>query len=415
MTDRRREEQIHPSRSAYMHYIHTAGMARRHERQRQLAQLDEEICRNEAMMLKRQRDSRMKTENAIRELRLEQERRLIKEKQRLQEHEARRRARRQNREQLERELERIKNELRAELTKEDVKCQKTEEDESEQHEEEESEQHEEERKMLTFIRQKEVNLKHAEGRQPEAELKTKEHKQRHKEMQSAVTACQENERIEDETEEKELRKDTERENENETCMVNDERSEEKRETEVQTGYRKKTHEDSMISDDTPQQDCTCSCISYDPLNISCAHITTLEVLQNSDHQETPVDETHEVCIAQESLSDDPIQSDSAYASLSDEKLQNSEENIEVTVQKVHHDTDLQKKVMQQKLLLCIAQECVSDTQVPQSLLQLDMLLGDSEVREIMYAESRDIVLTCTSKNSCLCFKFLWWQEGTLSS
>ena len=50
MTDRRREEQIHPSRSAYMHYIHTTKMARRHERQIQLAQLDEEIRRNEAMI-----------------------------------------------------------------------------------------------------------------------------------------------------------------------------------------------------------------------------------------------------------------------------------------------------------------------------------------------------------------------------
>ena len=379
MTDRRREEQIHPSRSAYMHYIHTTEMARRHERQ--LAQLDEEICRNEAMMLKRQRDSRMKTENAIRELRLEQKRRLIKEKQRLQEHEARRRARRQNREQLERELERIKNELRAELTKEDVKCQKTEEDESEQHEEEESEQHEEkseqheeeeseqheeERKMLTFIRQKEVNLKHAEGRQPEAELKTKEHKQRHKDKQSTATG-QEYERIQDETEEEEQRKDT-------TCMVNDVTSDEKRETEVQTGYRKKTHEDSMISDDTPQQDCTCNSIPYDPLNISCAQITTLEVPHNSDRQEAPVDETHRVCIAQESLSDDPIQSDSAHASLSDEKLQIS--RTKITNLKVHHVANLQRETMQ-------------------------------------HAESRNIVMTC--KNCSLCFKFLWWQDGLLMS
>ena len=70
-----------------------------------------------------------------------------------------------------------------------------------------------------------------------------------------------------------------------------------------------THEDSVISDNTPQQDCTCSSIPYDPLNISCAQITTLEVPHNSDRQETPVDETHGVCIAQESLSDDPIQSE----------------------------------------------------------------------------------------------------------
>ena len=108
-----------------------------------------------------------------------------------------------------------------------------------------------------------------------------------------------------------------------------------------------------------------------------------------------------------------MQSEHAHANLSDEQLQIS--GIKIASLKVHHDTDLQKKVMQQKLLMYIAQECASDTQVPQSLLLLDILLGDSEVREIMYAESRDIVLTCTSKNMCLCFKFLWWQEGTLSS
>ena len=96
MTDQRREERIYSTRSAYMHYIHTTDMARRHERQRQLAQLDEEIRRNEAMMLKRQRDSRMHTEQAIRELHLEQERRRIKEEQRQQEHEERRRIRNQN-------------------------------------------------------------------------------------------------------------------------------------------------------------------------------------------------------------------------------------------------------------------------------------------------------------------------------
>ena len=79
MTDQRREQQMYTPRSAYMYYIHTTEMAKRHERQRQMAQLDEEIRRDEAVMLKRQRDSRMQTELAIRELRLEQERRLIKE------------------------------------------------------------------------------------------------------------------------------------------------------------------------------------------------------------------------------------------------------------------------------------------------------------------------------------------------
>ena len=412
MTDQRREQRTYPPRSAYMQYTYTTEMAKRHERQRQMAQLDDEIRRDEAMMLKRMHDSRMKTEKAIRDIRLEQESRLIKEKQKLQEHEARRRVHRQNREQLERELERIKNELRAKLAKEDVMCQKTEEDESEQHEEERVQHKEEERKRLRVTQEKEVCLKLIKGRQPTVELKAQEQKQRIKDKQSTATG-QENERIQDGIEEGEQRKDTDKENENEACMVNDETHDEESETEVQTGYRKKTDEDSMISDDTPQQDCTCSCISYDPLNISCAHITALEVLQNSDHQEAPVDETHEVCIAQESLSDDPIQSDSAYASLSDEKLQNSEENIEVAVQKVHHDTDLRKKAMQRTLRMYIAQECASDTQVPQSLRRLKILLGDPEVREMVYAESRAIVIICM--NMCLCFKFLWWQEGTLSS
>ena len=76
MTDQRREQRTYPPRSAY---IHTTEMARRHERQSQLFQLDDEIRREEAMMLKRMHDSRMKTEKAIREIRLEQERRLIKE------------------------------------------------------------------------------------------------------------------------------------------------------------------------------------------------------------------------------------------------------------------------------------------------------------------------------------------------
>ena len=257
MTDQRREQRTYPPRSAYMQYTYTTEMARRHERQRQMAQLDDEVRRDKAMMLKRMHDSRMKTEKAIRDIRLEQESRLIKEKQRLQEHEARRRVHRQNREQLERELERIKNEQRAKLAKEDVKCQKTEEDESEQHEEEskqheeeeseqheeeseqqeedESKQHEEERKMLTFIQQNEVSLKHTEGRQPVAALKRREHKQRnHERMALAAGQIHVHERIQYETEEEEQRKDTERENENKTCMVNDVTSDEKREKEVQT-------------------------------------------------------------------------------------------------------------------------------------------------------------------------------------
>ena len=78
----------------------------------------------------------------------------------------------------------------------------------------------------------------------------------------------------------------------------------------------------------------------------------------------------------------------------------------------HHATDLQEKVMQRSLQKYIAQECAFEVQ--QSMIQLGILNVDSEVREItMYAESRDIVMIC--KNSCLCFKFLWWQEGTLSS
>ena len=404
MTDQRREQRTYPPRSAYMQYTYTTYMARRHERQIQLAQLDEEIRRDEAMMMKRVHDSRMKTENAIRELRLEQERRLIKEKQRQQQHEERRRIRNQNREHLERELARIKHELRAELAKEDIKCQKAEE-ESELHEEEE-------RKRLTFIQQKEVNLKHAEGRQPVAELKTKEHKQRHKEMQSAATACEENERIQDETEEEQRKVDV-RENEDGTRMEQDDRTDEERRTEVQTDYSNdNSNADSMSSDDTVQQDCRCnSVILYGQLETSRAQTTTLEVLQNTDHQEMPVDHTLDVCITQECTSDDIVQSDCAPANLSDEQLQVS--GTKITRLKVHHDTDLQKKAMQRTLWVYIAQECASDTQVPQSLLQLDMLLGYSEVREIMYAESRDIVMIC--KNSCLCFKFLWWQEGTLSS
>ena len=398
MTDRRREEQIHPSRSAYMHYIHTTEMARRHERQIQLAQLDEEIRRDEAMMMKRVHDSRMKTENAIRELRLEQERRLIKEKQRLQEHEARR-ARRQNREQLERELERIKNELRAELTKEDVKSQKA---------EEERQQHKEERKRLASIHEREERLKHTAGRQPAVELKTKEHRQRHEEIQSTATG-RENKRIEDEKGEEQ--RDAERGNEHKTCMVNDGTSDEKREIEVQTGYRKTTHEYAMSSDDTVQQDCTCNSVLYGQVKTSCAQTTTLEVLQNTDRQEISVDHTLGVCIVQECASDDIVQSDCAPAILSDEQLQVS--GTKTTSLKVHHNTDLQKKAMQRTLWMYIAQECASDTQVPSSLIQLKILLGGSEIRNIVYTEFIYIGRTC--KNSCLCFKFLWWQDGLLSS
>ena len=104
-------------------------------------------------------------------------------------------------------------------------------------------------------------------------------------------------------------------------MVNDETSDEKRETEVQTGYRNKTHEDSMISDDTPQQDCTCSSIPYDHLNITCTQTTTLEMLDNTDRQRIPVDQTLKDCVAQERVSDDIVLSGCAPVSLSDEPLQ----------------------------------------------------------------------------------------------
>ena len=170
MTDRRREEQIHPSRSAYTHYIHTTDMARRNARQSQLFQLDDEIRREEAMMLKRMHDSRMKTEKAIRDIRLEQDRRLIKEKQRQQQHEERRRLRNQNREYLERELARIKNELRAELAREDVKCKKAEE-EREQHKEEEQ-------KRLAIMQEREVCYKQTERSEPAVEIKAQEQMQK---------------------------------------------------------------------------------------------------------------------------------------------------------------------------------------------------------------------------------------------
>ena len=180
---------------------------------------------------------------------------------------------------------------------------------------------------------------------------------------------------------------------------------------MQTGYRKKTHEDSLINDNTSQIDGICSSVPHDQLNITCAKIATLEKLQNIDRQKKSGDQALEVCIAQECVSDDHIQSDSAHASLSDEKLQISKTKI--TNLKVHHVAYLQRETMQRTIWLYIAEESASDTQVPQSLLQLDILFGNPEAREIVYAESRDIGMTC--KNSCLCFKFLWWQEGTLSS
>ena len=427
MTDRRREEQIHPSRSAYMHYIHTTEMARRHERQIQLAQLDEEIRRDEAMMMKKVHDSRIKTEKAIQEIRLEQERRLIKEEQKRQEHEERRRARRLNREELERELARIKDELRAQLAKEDIKRQKAEQ-ESVQHKEEEQ-------KRLRVTQEKQVCLKQIKGRQPAVELKSQEQKQRIKDNQSTATG-QEKERIQEETKEKGQRRHAERENEHKTCMEQNEASseelrgtevqtnynenkafteekkisDEKRETEVHTSSRKKSHEDAMSSDDTSQKDCTSCSIPHDQLNISCEKMSTLDVLYNTDRQEMCVDQTLGVCIAQECVSGDIVQSEHAHVNLSDEPLQVFEtKNINL---EVHHVTDLQEKVMQHSLQKYIAQECASEVQ--QSMIQLGILNVDSEVREItMYAESRDIVMIC--KNSCLCFKFLWWQEGTLSS
>ena len=140
-------------------------------------------------------------------------------------------------------------------------------------------------------------------------------------------------------------------------------------------------------------------------------MTTLEVLQNTDCQEMPVDHTLDVCIVQECASDDIVQSDCAPAILSDEQLQVS--GTKTTSLKVHHDTDLQKKAMQRTLWMYVAQERASDTQVPQSLLQRKILLGDYVTRKIVYAESRNIVMTC--KNCSLCFKFLWWQDGLLMS
>ena len=427
MTDQRREQRTNPSRSAYMHYIHTTDMARRNARQSQLFQLDDDIRREEAMMLKRMHDSRMKTEKAIREIRLEQERRLIKEEQKRQEHEERRRARRQNREELERELARIKHELRAQLAKEDIKRQKAEQ-ESQQHKEEEQ-------KTLTIMQEREACYRQTESSQPSIGMKAQEQMSRNEDKQSTAID-QENERIQDETQEKGQRRHAERENEHKTCMeqnvasseelrgtevqtnYNENKafteekkiSDEKRETEVHTSSRKKSHEDAMSSDDTSQKNYTSCSIPHDQLNISCEKMSTLDVLYNTNCQEMCVDQTLGVCIAQECVSGDIVQSEHAHANLSDEPLQVFEtKNINL---EVHHVTDLQEKVMQHSLQKYIAQECASEVQ--QSMIQLGILNVDSEVREItLYAESRDIVMIC--KNSCLCFKFLWWQEGTLSS
>ena len=105
MTDRRREKQIYQPRSTYMYYMHTTDLSMRNERKRQMAELDEEIRQDEAIMLKRMHDSRMKTERAIQEIRLEQERRLIKEEQKRQEHEERQRAHRQTEKNLKENLQ----------------------------------------------------------------------------------------------------------------------------------------------------------------------------------------------------------------------------------------------------------------------------------------------------------------------
>ena len=246
------------------------------------------------------------------------------------------------------------------------------------------------------------------------ELERPEQKQRIKDHQSTATG-QENEIMQDETEEEQRNVDV-RENENKTRMDQDERSDEEGGTEAQTDYNNDnsntdTNRNSLICDDTPQEDCTRSSIPYDQLNISRVQISTLEVLHHTDRQEIPADQSLEHCIAQECVNDDIVQSDCALASLLDEQPQLFE--AKKTNQKVHHVTDLQEKAMQRTLRMYIAEECASDLHIPQSLIQLKILLGDSVARKNMYAESRDIVLTC--KNMCLCFKFLWWQEGTLSS
>ena len=87
-----------------------------------------------------------------------------------------------------------------------------------------------------------------------------------------------------------------------TCMEqNESSSEEVRGKEVQTNYSENCDDNSktasMSSDDTPQQNCTCSSIPDDQLNISCAQITTLEVLHNTARQEMHVDQSLAHCIA----------------------------------------------------------------------------------------------------------------------
>ena len=293
--------------------------------------------------------------------------------------------------------------MRAQLAKEDIKRHKA--------EQESVQPKEEERKRLRVTQEKQVCLKQIKGRQPAVEFKAREQKQRIKDKQSTSTG-QENEIAQDETEEEQRKVDV-RENENGTHMEQDERSNEEEGTEAQIDCSNdNSNADSMSSDDTVQQDCRCnSVILYGQLETSRAQTTTLEVLQNTDRQEMPVDHTLDVCIAQECTSDDIVQSDCAPAILSDEQLQVS--GTKTTSLKVHHDTGLQKKAMQRTLWMYVAQERASDTQVPQSLLQRKILLGDYVTRKIVFAESRDIVMTC--KNCSLCFKFLWWQDGLLMS
>ena len=307
----------------------------------------------------------------------------------------------QNREQLERELERIKNELRAVLAKDEMKCLNSDVEEKCQEKHDRANMSERQ-KCLEQIE---------DSRQLSAvELERPEQKQRIKDNQSIATG-HENKRMQDETEEEQRKVDV-RENENGTHMETDERSNEEEGTEVQTDYSNdNSNTDSMSSDDTVQQDCRCnSVILYSQLKTSCAQITTLKVPHNSDRQETPaVDQTLRHCIAQECVTDDIVQSSHAHANLLDEQLQIS--GIKITSIKVYHDTVLQRKDMQRTLRMYIAQECA--TEVPLSLIQLKILLGDSEIRNIVYAEFIYIGMTC--KNSYLCFKFLWWQDGLLLS
>ena len=247
----------------------------------------------------------MHTEQAIRELRLEQERRRIKE-----EHEERRRIRNQNKKQLERELERIKKELRAEMAKEEIKC----------HSSDDEEKCQEKKETANMSKREECRKQIEDFRQIAAvELERREHEQRNSERMTPVAGqIHVHEIIQDEIEEEDQRKDAERDNENEAFIEEKKISDEKRETEVQTGYRKKTHEDSLINDNTSQIDGICSSVPHDQLNITCAKIATLEKLQNIDRQKKSGDQALEVCIVQECVSDDHVQSDSAHVSLSDE-------------------------------------------------------------------------------------------------